>query len=207
MAFIRAVLDEQVDYGFEGGPEYLSEVVELENGFEYVNGAWHYPRHRYSARFGNIRDEDRDYLINVFHACGGRLHAFKFKDWNDYQAINQPLLVEAGTRKPVQLYKTYSFGEAYRIRPIQALAFASVELANGTAVAGEINFETGVFIPDNNWEDAAHRWNGEFYVWVRFDADYNAMTIASWQANTSSIELFERKRVITAENIPASWAG
>lgn len=206
MAFINAVLDEQVDYGFEGGPEYLNEVVDLENGFEYIDTAWEYARHRFNARFGNIPDEDRDYIINVFHACKGRAHAFKFKDWNDFEALDEPLLVEVGTTNPVQLYKTYSFGQAYTVRPIQALKLAVIENASGP-VAGTLDLETGMFTPDAMWASGAHTWSGEFYVWVRFDADYNAMTINSWRANTASIELLERKREITATNIPISWAG
>lgn len=207
MGFINAVLDEQVDYGFEGGPEYYNEVVDLENGYEYTDSAWEFARHRYSASFGNVRDEDRDFIISTFHACKGRRHYFKFKDWNDYKAVGEPLQVEAGTRNPVQLYKTYSFGQAYTIRPIQAVRLEGFEVLTpgGNPIAGTLNTETGVFTPDEDWATGTHSWSGEFYVWVRFDADYNAMTINSWRANTAKVELVEVKREIMATNMPHSW--
>lgn len=211
MGYISAVLDEQVDYGFEGGPEYSNEVIDLENGFEYIDSAWQYPRHRYSARFGNIKDADRDYVISVFHACKGRRHYFMFKDWNDYLAEMEALAVEAGTSNVVQLYKTYSFGEAFTIRPIQALkagcqVFDVTDHENPVAVDGTFDLSTGEFTPANDWEaDHDYAWSGEFYVWVRFDADYNAMTINSWRANTASVELVEGKRDVIATNLPVSW--
>lgn len=213
MGFINAVLDEQVDYGFEGGPEYSNEVVDLENGFEYVDSAWQFSKHRYSASFGNISDEDRDYIIDVFHVCRGRRHCVKFKDWNDFLAIDEPLQVEPGTTNAVQLYKTYqpkdpvtdAIWPAWTIRPIQALLTAEVKTPGGSVVAGTFDTETGTFTPDSAWASGTHTWSGEFYVWVRFDADYNSMTINSWRANTAKVELVERRRDITATNMPDSW--
>lgn len=213
MARINAVLDEQVDYGFEGGPEYSNEVVDLENGFEHIDSAWEYPRHRYSASFGNIKDEDRDYVISVFHACRGRRHYFKFKDWNDYTATDEPLEVLPGTTNPVQLYKTYQprdpvtddLWPAYTIRPIQAVLSAVVKTPGGATVSGTLDTETGMFTPSSNWASGTHTWTGEFYVWVRFDNDYNSMTINSWRANTAKVELVEGKFAVTAANMPDSW--
>ncbi len=207
MGRINAVLDEQVDYGFEGGPEYSNEVVDLENGFEHIDSAWNYPRHRYSASFGNIPDEDRDYIISVFHTCKGRRHYFKFKDWNDYKAIDEPLQVQAGTTNPVQLYKTYQPNgwPAWTVRPIQAFLSATIKTLGGATVAGILDTETGIFTPSSPWLSGTHTWSGEFYVWVRFDADYNAMTINSWRANTAKVELVEGKFAFLPTNVPASW--
>lgn len=207
MGFINAVLDEAVDYGFAGGPRYLNELTDLENGYEYVDGAWNYPRHEYSAEFTRIKKQDRNLFIEVFHACRGRLHAFKFKDWNDFEAIDEPLQVIPGTMQPVQLYKTYPFGQAYTIRPIQAVKFATVKTPGGSVVAGTLDTETGMFTPSSNWASGEHSWSGEFYVWVRFDNDYNQMAINSWEDHASSLDLKERRREITATNMPASWEG
>lgn len=213
MGFINAILDEQVDYGFEGGPEYSNEIIDLENGYEYIDSAWNYARHRYSASFGNIKDSERDYIISVFHVCRGRRHYVKFKDWNDYTAVDEPLQVQAGTTNPVQLYKTYQPEDpvsglpwpAWTIRPIQAVKTAVVKSPGGSPVAGTLNTETGVFTPSSAWGSGSYSWSGEFYVWVRFDADYNSMVINSWQANTAKVELIEVKRPITATNVPDSW--
>lgn len=207
MGFINALLDEEVAYGFEGGPEYSTDEVLLDNGIRHANSAWAYPRHRYTAQYDNMKDEDRSRIIEIFHAVRGKRHSFKFKDWNDFEADNEPLNIPAdhvGTTTAVQLYKTYTFGPAYAIRPIQALAFATVYVG-GVPVAGTLNADTGMFTPTDNWIAGVYTWSGEFYVWVHFTNDYNAFTINSWQASTADIEMEEDKRPITATNVPASW--
>lgn len=207
MAFINAILDEEVAYGFEGGPEYSTDETILDNGIRHANSAWAYPRHRYTAQFDNMKDDDRDRIIEVFHAVRGKRHSFKFKDWNDFEAEAEPLNVPpsfVGTTSPVQLYKTYVFGPAYAIRPIQAIATAVVK-RGVTAVAGSLDTETGMFTPAAPWVAGSYTWTGEFYVWVHFTNDYNAFTVNSWQASTADIEMEEDKRRITALNVPSSW--
>lgn len=207
MGFINTVLDDEVAYGFEGGPEYSTDEAMLDNGIRHADSAWAYPRHRYSARYDNMQDEDRSRIIEVFHAARGKRHSFKFRDWNDYQASDQPLNVPAeliGTTDPVQLYKTYTFGPAYQIRPIQAIESATIYI-DETPVAGVVDLNTGMFQPDEPWVDGEYTWSGEFYVWVHFTNDYNSFTINSWRANTANIDLQEDKREITAVNVPASW--
>lgn len=214
MAFINAVLDEEVAYGFEGGPEYSTSENRLENGVRYADSAWEYARHKYSAQFDNLSDEARAVIIDVFHAVRGKRHSFKFKDWNDFTAVEEPLQVTAeyvGTTDSVQLYKTYSFGVAFTIRPIQALVAGTCQVfkvVSGlpVAVAGTFNDELGTFTPTEAWEaSTTYLWGGQFYVWVHFVDDYNAFTINSWRASTTNIELEEDKREVVSTNVPASW--
>lgn len=206
MGRINAVLDEEVDYGFEGGGEYKTNETDSVNGFREADSAWKFPKHRYSASFTNIDEDVRDYFIKVFHACRGKRHSFLFKDWNDYRALNESLNVETGTANPVQLYKTYDFGQAYTIRPIQALKVgAEVYDELGDPVPGTLNLLTGVFTPVADWGAGPYTWSGEFYVWVHFADDYNGMTIASWEAHDADLDLIEDPIKITATNVPASW--
>ncbi len=206
MGRINAVLDEEVDYGFEGGGEYKTIETESVNGFREADSQWKFPKHRYSASFSNIKEDARDYFIEVFHACRGKRHSFLFKDWNDYVAENEPLNVETGTTNKVQLYKTYKFGQAYTIRPIFALKDGvEVHDENGDPVPGTFNLLTGEFTPASEWGSGPYTWSGEFYVWVHFADDYNGMTIASWQAHDADVELIEDPLKITATNVPASW--
>lgn len=205
MAFLNAVLDEVFSYGFEGGPEYNTGEVDLENGLQIRNSLWMYPKHRYSASFANIQDEARDRLIEIFHAVRGKRHSFKMRDHNDFEVDDEPLQVEVGTTNPAQLYKTYRFGEAYTIRPIQAIEFAIVSDTSGNEIPGTVDTETGMFYPDVPWPAVPLVWSGEFYVWVHFNEDYNAITINSWRDHTASVELEEDRRRITATNVPLSW--
>ncbi len=205
MGRINEVFDEETDYGFEGGPAYKTAVVDLENGFDDRDSEWAYPKHEYSASFSNIKEENRDYIIAVFHACRGRRHSFLFKDWNDYEVEDEPINVEEGTLNTIQLYKTYTFGEAYTVRPIQALRIATIYNEAGTPVSGNLNLQTGEFTPDVDWGTGQHTWDGEYYVWVRFDDDYNPMTINSWRVHSASVKLVEDKFAFMATNVPPSW--
>lgn len=199
--FIDAVLSDAVAYGFEGGPEYLTDITEQDNGYEHRNSVWMFPRHRYSARFVNIPDEAKTEILAAFHACRGRAHSFKFKDWNDYYVENQRILVPRDTTDTIQLYRTYQFGPVKSVRVIQALKYAELKDNLGNPIEGDLNLNTGEFTPMEPWASDTVYWTGEYYVWVRFDNDYNRFTIGNWQASTAPIDLVEDKRRFTAENV------
>ena len=85
MAYINTRLSECVAYGFSGGPEWSTMMVTLANGREQRNGQWLFPKHRYSAQYMNLDSDAQPVVLGAFHACRGRLHCFRFKDWNDYR--------------------------------------------------------------------------------------------------------------------------
>jgi uncharacterized protein (TIGR02217 family) len=208
MARIDAVLDETVDYGFQGGPRYKVNVEEYPNGFEDRDSRWKWAKHEYSAAFGDVDDDQRDELIAAFHVCNGRKHSLKFKDWNDFKIVDQAIAVLPGTSDPIQAYKTYApFGPAYtRIRPVQALKFAQLVDPLGNPVDGTWDLLTGIFTPTNEWGGGVYRIAlAEFYVWVRYDNDYHEMTINSWRANTTRVQLKEDPFDFEPTNVPESW--
>jgi uncharacterized protein (TIGR02217 family) len=208
MARINAVLDEEVDYGFSGGPRYKTNIGEYPNGFEDRDSGWKYPKHEFSASFGDVPDENRDYIIAGFHVCAGRKHSIKFKDWNDFTIEDQVIQVLPGTANPIQLYKTYApFGPTYvRVRAVQAFAFCNIVDELGDPVAGTLDTETGIFTPAEEWTEQEYRIaSAEFYVWVRYDDDYNEMTINSWRANTAKVTLKEDPFDFLPLNVPPSW--
>lgn len=182
MSFIDARLDDCVAEGFIGGPEWSTLVTPLDNGREVRNAQWLYPRHRYSAQYMNLQSDARDEILAAFHACRGQLHAFRFRDWNDYTATDQPLVNSGGVWR---LAKEYAFGAESSIRLIQAPS--SVVLTGG---AGTIDMETGIYSGDGT----GVTWSGEFDVWVRFESDYNAFTIGDWDAHTADVALVEVRR-------------
>lgn len=207
MGRITAVLDEEVDYGFEGGARYNTGSSDNPNGFDERDSEWKYGKHEFEASFGNIKDDVRDYLISVFHICRGKRHDFMFYDWNDRFIEEQELICgEVGTTDVIQLYKRYDgFGQAYTIRPIQALKVVELRDQDDIIVPGTWDMLTGLFTPDGEWGEGPYTVNAEFYVWVHFDADYNPMTINSWCANTAKVRMVESPIEFTATNVPESW--
>src|SRR5574341_1255726 len=106
MSYIDAQLSERVAYGFKSGPSYQTLIVQMDNGREQRNGQWLFPKMRYSAQYVNFKEAERFEILSAYHACRGRLHAFKFKDWLDPAAVNEALAPSIGTSTPVQLVKT-----------------------------------------------------------------------------------------------------
>lgn len=192
MAFIDIRLSDCVAYGFQGGPEWSTQLVELENGREQRNADWLYPKHRYSAQYMNLRREDQSEILAAFHAARGRLHCFRFKDWNDYETEGRGVLLPNldSENGAAQLFKTYTFGTETSYRMIQAPVDAQV-FRNGVAFPGELDLNTGLFTPDGEWDEASYTWEGEFDVWVRFGSDYNAFAIGNLNAHTTDVELVE----------------
>lgn len=207
MGRINTVLNEEVDYGFEGGPRYKTNVIDNPNGLTERESQWRFARHEYSASFENMNNASRDNLLALYHVLCGQAHSFLFKDWNDYLAENEALQVVPGTTATVQLYKTYWYGPAYTVRPVQALKTALVYDNNGNVVGGTFNDLTGEFTPTAAWGTGDYTWSGEFYVWVVLKDDYNPMQINSWEANSSSIDLVEDKFAFNATNVPMRWIG
>lgn len=198
MTYINNRISDCVAYGFTGGPEFSTNIVLLDNGRELRNAQWMYPRHRYSADYANLLPDAKDQLLAAFHAARGRWAAFRFKDWNDYVAVNQALSVNVGTQDPVQLVKRYFLGGAFAERRIAAVVSAVVTGPSGQ-VTGTVDNVTGMFTPAANWEAGSHTWSGEFDVWVRFDSDFNSFVIGSGNADghlhSASIDLVEDKSI------------
>lgn len=197
--FIDARLDHRVAFGFSGGPEYNTLIVNLANGREQRNRQWLYPRHRYSAQYSNFLPEARDAVLAAYHACAGRLHAFRFRDHNDYIGTGEIQHPKPGTTEPLQLVKTYAFGGQETVRLIQAPVPGTFALyCDGAPVAGDLDYATGIFTPATAWPVGTYTADFEFDVWVRFDNDYNAFAIGDKSGGSfvasSDIDLLEVRR-------------
>ena len=194
MAFIDVRLAEEVAYGFSGGPTWSTLLIQMQNGEEVRNAQWLYPKQQYSANYENVPKEMQVEILKAFHACKGRFHVFRFKDWNDYVATLEPIYPVQGTRTPVQLIKSYTLGTETSTRLIQAVVSCDVFNSSGVKVQGVIDLTTGKFTPTANWGTDTFSWSGEFDVWVRFDNDYNAFTIGAWESHSANVDLIEVRR-------------
>jgi uncharacterized protein (TIGR02217 family) len=184
MPRINERIAECVSLQFTGGPRYRTETARMDNGVEVRDRKWLYPRHEYQAEFLNFSPEARDEIIAFQHVAAGSWLDFRFKDWMDFEAVNEPLSPLIGTATPVQLVKTYTKGAYSSQRIVQAIVSAEVS-RNGSPVAGTLDLEMGLFTPTANWVAGTFTWSGEFDVWVHFTEDYNPFTatdISHWTA-------------------------
>ncbi|MFN3847383.1 MAG: TIGR02217 family protein [Paracoccaceae bacterium] len=197
MAFHEIRFPTNLSFGSIGGPERLTSVVTLSNGFEERNTPWAHSRRRYEAGAGLRTLDDVDTLISFFEARRGRMHGFRWKDWSDFKScppserptpIDQVIGIGDGQKREFSLAKTYRSGEQTYTRritkPVLGTVLAAVALDpkiegqefEVDPISGEIVFTVP---PDIGVSVTA---GFEFDVPVRFDTDMIMTSVASFKA-------------------------
>jgi len=183
--------------GWQGGPEFHTQITALKNGREVRNGMWDQVRHRYTLPFAAITDADYlTYLKSAFLNMRGQLHSFLIKDWADNTANAAQFGQGDGTTKTFQLSIQSTFGLATYTRTITKPQAGAVFTVNGTATAGTLDTATGlVTFATAPASGAVLRWSGSFRVPVRFANDALAMAVnnrtPAGLLHSGTIELIE----------------
>lgn len=191
--YLDAYLQPCPGYGWEGGPEFKTQIIELMNGRERRNAEWSQAKHRYTAPFNNINKLAYREIKRMHLACRGMLHCFRFRDQLDYEAVNEVFGEGDGTKTQFQLIKTSVVDTIAYVRAVHAVDGDITVTINGVATtAYTINDRTGVVtftspVPDS----AIVRWSGIFDVWVRFAEDYLPFTLDNPNATNGSVNLIE----------------
>lgn len=175
MAFVETRFPTDISYGASGGPEYSTDIVEIASGFEQRNSNWSSARARYNVAHGVKTKTQLDALIAFFRARKGRAEGFRFKDWSDYQALDEMIGTGDGTTTIFQLKKAYTSGSITESRDIHKpvsgtvkIYVDAVEQTSGVTIdttAGTVTFSTASDV------DAIISADFEFDVPVRFDTD------------------------------------
>lgn len=169
-----------ISYGATGGPVFLTDVVATVSGREQRNSRWSQSRAKYNVASG-VKDEVQwQALIAFFRTRRGKAVGFRFKDWSDYTAANQPLKALGGNE--YQLVKRYVSGTAVYERDISKPVAGSVVLYEDSIVQASdwsIDTTTGIITTALTGALTA---DFEFDVPVRFDMDDMALSIDSFKA-------------------------
>lgn len=133
----NVVLPANIARGAVGGPQFSTVVIATASGVESDRVAqWSVARSHWTISEESLDAAGGATLLAFFLARRGRWRGFRFKDWTDYTATNEPL---APTGAPtVQLQKTYTSGGVTYVRPIYApvLSPATTLRKNAGAFAG-----------------------------------------------------------------------
>jgi uncharacterized protein (TIGR02217 family) len=199
VAIVNGFIEERLTdpcpaYTFASGTSASTRVVTLANGHEKRNGNWSGFKMVFTCPFMNITTQMAQVLKGAFYVARGRLYGFRFKDWADYRATNEPLGISPAGSTPVQLVKTYEFGAESYTRPIRKPVAGTVTVrANGTTpIPGTLDMTTGLFTPTSAWPGGAVlTWTGEFDIPVRFDTDVLTLTIDNVNALNGDVQLVE----------------
>lgn len=170
--------------GVSGGPERMTDIVNLSNGREARNARWRASRRSYDAGSGVRSLADLYAVLAFFEARSGELYGFRFRDPVDHQsgppgqaigATDQVIGTGDGTTASFQLVKTYADAGASVAHTIAKPVAGTVRVAiNGAEQAasrftvdtttGRVTFAS-TFIPPSG---AIVQAGFEFDVPVRF---------------------------------------
>jgi uncharacterized protein (TIGR02217 family) len=189
MTFVEVRFPSDIAYGSTGGPQYSTDVVITQGGYEQRNSNWLQARAVYNVAHGVKTKNQLDNLIAFFRARRGRAEGFRFKDWTDFQANEQLLGTGNGTQTAFQLVKHYASGAVTETRTITkpvsgtVAVFLSGVLQNASLY--EVNYTSGIVTFDTAPAGSvAVTANFEFDVPVRFDTDRLSASIDAYATHS-----------------------
>jgi len=205
MSFDEVELPLRVGFGSKGGPNFSTEIVVIDSGYERRNQNWAQARRVYDVRARVRSTADAAALLNFFHARAGRARGFRVRDWSDYSSAadnlsapafgDQAIATGDGATEIFQLVKNYASGGVTHIRTIaKPVAGGIVIGVNGTALTTgwSVDTTTGLVTFATPPASGAQITAGYLFdVPVRFDADYLPLTAENYVACQAEIPLVE----------------
>jgi uncharacterized protein (TIGR02217 family) len=177
--------------GATGGPSFSTQIVTLASGSEQRNQNWANSRGRGNISTG-IRDRaDMAAVIAHFHVVKGRAYSFRFRDWNDFDGVNQAMApITATSWQIVKRYARAGFEHVRTItKPISGTVV--VRIAGSVVTPAAINHLTGV-VTFGTAPGSAPTASYQFDVPVRFDTDNLPVQANAWDLQiVNNIELVE----------------
>lgn len=190
MSFVEVQFPTDISYGATGGPMFLTDVVTTVSGHEQRNSKWSQARARYNVASGVKTEAQWQSLIAFFRARRGKAVGFRFKDWSDYQAINQPL--QSLGDDAYQMVKRYISGAVVAERIITKPVAGTVKLYRNSllqASGWSVDTATGIITTALTGTLTV---DYDFDVPVRFDTDELALSMDSFNAGSwNNIPLIE----------------
>jgi len=172
MSFIESPrFPDVIGFTAVGGMGFSTNVVTLASGFEARNVNWSATRYGYDLALPVRNQAEVDAINAFFRNAQGRAHAFRFKDWADFEAVKSS--TETLTTKTFQLQRDYVSGNATNVRTIKKPVSGTILIYVGDSLQTSgytLDHTTGV-ITFTDVPAGAVTWSGHFDVPVRFDID------------------------------------
>lgn len=183
--YVRNYIRACEGYGWEGGPEYNTDIVAMQNKAEKRNAQWSQSRFFASLPFLNLTTEGYNDILAMFEDRMGRWGAFLYRNPLNYLADGVQFGVGDGAQEEFQLVAQVQVGPRTRTRNVYAI-YIPEEDSNGDAVESEvtiyvngvstsayaIDYDRGRVVFDSAPANGAVlSWDGAFSHWVRFAND------------------------------------
>lgn len=105
--FHEVLFPVDISYGSSGGPKWKTAVFSADSGFEARVSDWMSTRAEYDVSHGIKTAGQIGALQAFFMNRRGRAYGFRFKDFNDHEALNVHLGVGDYATRHFQIVKTY----------------------------------------------------------------------------------------------------
>ncbi len=193
--FIESTFSPIPAFGFVATPQFRTVIAALDNGGEQRNGEWISVKHAYTAPFLNIGSDEYLILKDLFMVANGSKRGFRFKDWLDFEAIDEVFGAGDGSTAVFQLVKTSTFGSQTYTRTIKKPNSAGFSVkVDGVLTAATVDTTTGrvTFTGGAPAPNAVLTWSGTFDVPVRFASDQLPFSLDNKNAvNSTGVTLIE----------------
>jgi uncharacterized protein (TIGR02217 family) len=179
-------LPEQIERGAVGGPRFNTALVTLDGGYEQSQQNWEVPRRAWQIGYGVQSKEDYAEVLAFFMARRGRARGFRFKDWSDYDIVNQQIGIGDATEDQFQIYKRYDDTALPFDRPITQIVAGSLTVTlNGTPTGSYALLSTGIIdFASPPGVGVVIRVSCEFDIPVRFDNDQMTVSLVWSEAGS-----------------------
>jgi len=201
LPFDPVCFPEDISYGSAGGPEFLTEITELDGGTDRAVARLPAPRERWNIAWGVRKEDDVDRLMRFFLCRRGRAAGFYFQIPNDRRATDQLLGIGDGYEVEFTLCKTYeSGGRTFTRSRLWLGPGSTLDIALDTTVTVDGEVATGVTLDIVNskivFNDAPEygaevRASFGFMVRARFDTDYLPSRLEDYQAESAEVPIIE----------------
>ena len=200
MPFNEVRLNLGFDQGTVGGASFSTTVLTTGGGYEQRNSNWDEPRGRWQIGDRLYDRGELDYIIRFHRAHRGKADGFRFRDWANYQAVNELIGVGNGVITQFQLKKTYTIGSLSTVQIIKKpvagsvfLTVAGVPITSGFSVDNTTGLCTFTAPPTGNVNATF-----DFDIPVRFEQDtfdhrYDAGTLDEMLFYVSTLAVLEIK--------------
>jgi len=200
MSFHDVRFPSSISFKAEGGPAFLTRISSLKSGKENREILWSSARAEYQIDYNSISKEESKKVLSFFAGRMGKAYAFRFKDWNDFEASNQKLGSGDGVKTKFQLIKTYGDEQNYYERKISKPVESTVKIFVDNVEQNEnsdfqLDYTNGILdFSAAVAQNAIVTAQFEFDVPVRFENDVLLIKTDSYTSSTiRNIRLLEVK--------------
>lgn len=185
-------LPEEIERDAVGGPTFNTSIATTNTGIEIRNQNWTRQRHVWQISYGleDVTDGSSQVaeLIEFFYARKGRARGFLFKDWTDYNLVDEQIGTGNGTQTIFQIIKNYSSGAVTYSRKITRVVSGTLVVKVNDVVTGAYSLSSLGVLTLTTPPTAGHsvKVTCEFDIPVRFDND--DLNLRAVQPNVMSVE-------------------